>query len=253
MQIMSQDSPETAQAVTNDSPAQLAREIADVLQESNVGLIERMIKVIGLERVQALLSVTLEEEQGAGMLRKDGKRRTPGGAFFYRVRGSIPAPERRKLWPYAKQKKAAAPEAASKQPAPEQPAPAPIPWATVQVIYKKISPIATEAKTMKLTLVGRPAKILKQPECVIISLVGKPPSSLPKGLPTVPDNANSTWAVFIVNKQWNKVAESMKNAEDQLIVEGYPVIKDGSNILLAQSCKSLLLEKAAKAPKAGQA
>ncbi len=106
---------------------------------------------------------------------------------------------------------------------------------------------------MKLTLVGRPAKILKQPECVIVSLVGKPPSSLPKGLPAVPDNTNSTWAVFIVNKQWNKIAESMKNAEDQLIVEGYPVIKDGVNVLLAQSCKSLLLEKAAKAPKAGQA
>ena len=214
--IMSEDLP--GPAVNDDSPAQRAHEIAAALAESNVGLIQRILTVIGLERAQAFLAATLKQEQAGGMLRKDGKRRTPGGAFFYRVRGSIPTPERRKLWSYAKQKKAASSATVPKQPGPEQPAPEPITWATVQAIYKKISSSATEAKTMKLTLVGRPAKILKQPECVIISLVGKPPGSLPKGLPTVPDNANITWGV---------------------------------NVLLAQSCKSLLTEKAAKLPKPG--
>jgi hypothetical protein len=246
---MSEALAQTTQAVINDAVAQQAQEIAAVLKESNVDLIARMITVIGQERVQGFLSETLEQEQGDGLLRKDGQRRTPGGAFFYRIRGRIPATERRQLWPYMPKQRAAV----KAQPATQQPAPVPLTWATVQAIYQKISPSATEAKTMKLTLVGRPTKILKQPECVIISLVGKPPSSLPKGLPAVPDNTNSTWAVFIVNKQWNKIAESMKNAEDQLIVDGYPVIKDGANILLAQSCKSLLMEKTAKASKAGQA
>ncbi len=74
----------------------------------------------------------------------------------------------------------------------------------------------------------------------------------PKGLPIPPADSTNTRAVFIANKQWEKVAASIANQpEDKLIVEGYPLLKDGIAVVLAKSCKSVLLEQAAKAQKAG--
>jgi len=84
---------------------------------------------------------------------------------------------------------------------------------------------------------------------VILSMKGKEPGSLPKGLPTPPADSAITWAVFIANKQWAKVATSIETQqEDKLIVEGYPLLKDGIAVVLAQSCKSVFLEKASKDP-----
>ena len=102
---------------------------------------------------------------------------------------------------------------------------------------------------MKLTLVGRPKKVAKAGEgAVVVSLQGKPPGALPKGLPTPPETG-ITWAVFIANKQWNKVKDSMTtNAEDALIIEGYPLVdKNGAGVVLATNVKSKLMEIAAKA------
>jgi hypothetical protein len=81
---------------------------------------------------------------------------------------------------------------------------------------------------------------------------GKEPPSLPKGLPVPPPNSAVTWAVFIATKQWNTVQESItKNADDQLIVEGYPLIdpKSGANVVLVTSCKSVLQDRAAREAK----
>ena len=88
---------------------------------------------------------------------------------------------------------------------------------------------------MKITLIGRPLKIIQQAECVILSMKGKEPGSFPKGLPTPPAASAITWAVFIANKQWAKVAASLANQpEDNLIVEGYPLLKDGVAVVLVQ-------------------
>ncbi len=46
--------------------------------------------------------------------------------------------------------------------------------------------------------------------------------TLPKGLPPLP-NTPTTYMIFIQQKQWNKVRDAMQNADDALIVEGYPV------------------------------
>ena len=105
---------------------------------------------------------------------------------------------------------------------------------------------AGEAKTVKVTLVGRPQKVVGQKDCVVVSLRGKQPPALPKGLPAVPEGAAITWAVFIANKQWNRVKESMaRNDNDQLVIEGYPIVgKGGVAAVMATSCKSMLMERA---------
>jgi len=222
------------------SDKQIGNQIAEALGEPNVVLIRQIITVIGAARAQEVLGKTLELEAQGGILTREGdRRRTPGGVFFHLVRQTIAGSEKRKIWPFIKP---STPSAAPK--------PIELTWAQALELVKQVKEQPGEAKTVKVTLIGRPLKIIKQAECVILSMKGKEPGSLPKGLPTPPADSAITWAVFIANKQWAKVATSIETQqEDKLIVEGYPLLKDGIAVVLAQSCKSVFLEKAAKAQK----
>jgi hypothetical protein len=220
---------------------QLTKQVAEALNEANLALIRRIITVIGAERTQAFLTQTQEKLAKGGLLRKDGEPRTAGGVFFYLVRGAISKEERKQLFPYKKKPKRLG-QANAKPQAPG------LTWqAAIPFIAQVIQSIG-EAKTVKITLIGRPGNVVQQPTCVLVSMKGKEPGSLPKGLPAPPEGSAITWAVFIVNKQWAKVSESVQNnADDQLIVEGYPVVdaKRGVGVVLASSCKSVLMDRAA--------
>ena len=214
----------------------LISEIAGALAEPNVELVSQIIAVIGADRAREFLRQALEVEAQGGMITKaGGRRRTPGGVFFYLVRGNLRAKERRQLWPQDYQKKKAAPAG-----------PEPLTWEEALALIAQVIKETGEAKTVKVTLIGRPLKVISQKDCVVASLkAGKIPA-LPKGLPAVPEGSAITWAVFIANKQWNRVKESIeRNANDQLIVEGYPIVgKNGVAAVMATSCKSVLMERA---------
>jgi hypothetical protein len=170
------------------------------------------------------------------------------GVFFYLVWGAISKEERKQLFPYQKKKKPTE-KPSGKQQAPGDKSQTPaLSWAeAIPFIAQAIQSIG-EAKNVKVTLIGRPGNVVQQPTCVLVSMKGKEPGSLPKGLPAPPEGSAITWAVFIATKQWAKVSESVqKNADDQLIVEGYPVVdtKRGVGLVLASSCKSVLMDRAA--------
>jgi hypothetical protein len=127
-------------------------------------------------------------------------------------------------------------------------------WDEAKTLIVQVIKTPGEARTVKLTLIGRPQKIIAQQACVVVSLKGKEPPSLPKGLPPVPEGSTITWAVFIVNKQWNKVKASIEqNQDDQLIIEGYPLVgKNGVAAVMATNCKSVLMERAQREAKEAQ-
>jgi hypothetical protein len=101
---------------------------------------------------------------------------------------------------------------------------------------------------MKLTLIGRPGKVETKEQAVAFRLQGKPPASLPRGLPPLPSTPGLTWNVLVALQQWNRVKDSLAaNAEDQLIIEGYPVMQGRDLVLLAQSCTSIALQRTQKA------
>lgn len=227
----------------------LVDEITRQLTESNRRLIRRIVIVVGVERAQALLQQTLAIEATGGQQTRDGTRRkTPGGVFISLARAQAVSPqERQKLLD-------------NSSPKPVQPAStlvdasalAPLPWDEVTQLTTQALQAIGEAKTVKLTLIGRPSRFVQQPTCVILAMQGKAPASLPKGLPTPPVNSAITWVVFIATKQWNAVKDSINNhPEDNLIVEGYPIIdpKSGANVVLVTSCKSAMQERAARAAK----
>jgi phosphorylated adapter RNA export protein len=97
----------THETVPNPDKA-LIKHIAETLQEGNVLLIKQVVEVIGPERTQEFLQKTLEIEAAGGLMTTDSKRRrTPGGVFFYTVRGGIPKEEQRRIWPHARKKRPA--------------------------------------------------------------------------------------------------------------------------------------------------
>ena len=100
---------------------------------------------------------------------------------------------------------------------------------------------------MKITMLGRPGKIETRGQAVVFRMQGRPPGSLPKGLPPVPAQPPMTWTVIVALRQWNRVKDSLAaSQDDQLIIEGYPLMQGSQHVLLAQSCASMLQQREKK-------
>jgi hypothetical protein len=221
--------------------------LAQVLQEPNRPLLAQVLRTLGQDRCAAILAETLTCEANGGMLTRDGtRRRTPGGVFFQLVKDRVTPQERPRLFP---------------QPAPQhgqRPSPGQPPALTWDEARSLMQTLTTEppgeVRTMKLTLIGRPGKIETRGQAVVFRMQGKPPGALPRGLPPVPAQAPLTWNVLVALRQWNRVKDSLAaHQEDQLIIEGYPLMQGTQPVLLAQSCVSMLQQRAQKQAQQQQA
>ena len=214
----------------------LAQEIASTLEEENITQIQTIVDVIGNERTTKFFEKAKETEANGGMMIFSGKRRrTPGGTFFFIVRKGIKYKERMKIsdeWVPHKQKRKNS-----------------IRWEDGQAIaYKMLQhPKKGIVIRTKFTIIGRPKQIAKAKTYVVAVIDGKAtPTSMPKGLPTPPKNKVS-FAVFISNKQWKRVSESLnKYKDDELIVEGYPIFDSKKQVtaVLTQSVFSKKMQQA---------
>jgi hypothetical protein len=217
-------------------------QLAAVLQEPNVELLRQVLVVLGPDHTAELLAQTLEVEAAGGLLVTNGtRRRTPGGVFFHLVRQQVTRSQRDYLFPQS------APQTPQGQP-PAQAQLQILTWDEVPTIIQTLATApAGEARTMKVTLIGRPGKVDVQQQCVVFRMQGKPPASFPRGLPPVPADPPMTWTVMVAMRQWNRVKESVAaNHDDQLIIEGYPLLQGTNHVLMAQSCVSMLQQRAQK-------
>jgi hypothetical protein len=231
----------TANTITVDS-------LAEALQEPKRALLLKVLRTFGQDRCAAILADTLQCEANGGMLTTDGsRRRTPGGTFFRLVRERATPKERRHLFPRP------TPQQDTGQPQPQQQPQGqeqsqPLTWTDVQTVIQSLSSESPgEARTMKLTLIGRPGKVETRGQAVVFRMQGKPPASLPRGLPPVSAGPSMTWNVLVALRQWNRVKDSLAaNQDDQLIIEGYPMMQGSQPVLLVQSCASMLQQRAQK-------
>jgi len=219
-------------------------QLAAILQEPKVPLLRQVLRTVGPERCAALLADTLACEASGGMLTKDGtRRRTPGGVFLQLVKERATRQERQRLFSRAMPQQPKAPA----QPHGHPQAPT---WEEVQVL---VQTLPQGEATVKLTLIGRPAleAIQTRPTYVAFRMQGKAPGPLPKGLPPVPDQHPIAWLVVIALRQWHRVQASLAaHADDTLIIEGHPVVAgDGTHVLLAQTCTSVVQQRAKKQAK----
>jgi hypothetical protein len=219
-------------------------QLAEVLQEPNRPLLTQVLHTLGQDRCAAILADTLQCEASGGMLTKDGsRRRTPGGVFFQLVRERATPQERRRLFPWT------APQQGPRPPQRQPQAPTVLTWDEASTLMQTLATAPPgEARTMKLTLIGRPGKVETRGQAVVFRMQGKPPGALPRGLPPVPTQAPLTWSVMVALRQWNRVKDSLAaNQDDQLIIEGYPLMQGSQPVLLAQSCVSMVQQRAQKA------
>lgn len=222
---------------TGEKPLDAAA-VAAQLNETNPGAltqITRIVERMGDEFVATAVADTLRIEAEGGLLTEDKqRRRTPGGVFFYLVRGRITAEDRKVLFPR-----------------PPRPAKPPLPTIVTlsgterQAIYAQLKSHPGVATNMKLTLVGRPAKILKRDTFVAVTLASREPPTLPKGLPALPSHEPTVYLVYIATKQWRKVEEAIKDQEDKLIIEGYPFNDKKMGVIgvLTQSVTTVNLQR----------
>ena len=107
---------------------------------------------------------------------------------------------------------------------------------------------------MKLTMIGRPGKVETRGQTVVFRLQGKPPASIPRGLPPLPNTPAMTFTVMVALRQWNRVKEALDaDPSDVLVVEGYPVQQGEKLVLFANSCTSVALQRARKQAQQQQA
>ncbi len=102
------------------------------------------------------------------------------------------------------------------------PPPPPFVWAERgRAIEELLAQPRGRADNVKLTLIGRPGKIVEQGGFVMTTMQanGKVPT-LPKGLPAPPES-RLLYLVYIASKQWKKVSEAIQNPDDILILEGF--------------------------------
>ena len=222
-----------ADTAVDDLPLPLlAREIATRLNEPNRGLIFAMVQQLGaVASVELLHEVTRIEAEG-GMATSDGvRRRTPGGAFIYlakaRLRGRQPRP---------------------RPPTPVPPPQDPFCWddrtTYVQTLLEEIG----VAGSAKLTVTGRPGRVMQRGDIVIALLRNEKAPALPKGLPVPPTPTD--YLVYMTAKQWGKVSSALDDPADILIIEGYPAFDDRLKALSVYALNvTTRATQAAKRPK----
>lgn len=148
-------------------------QLAETLQEPNKPLLRQVLRVLGADRTTLLLTEALQLEAAGGLLTHDGtRRRTPGGTFFQLVRQQASPTERRRLFPRP------APQQDQLQP---QTPPPVLTWDEVPTIIQTLATqSAGEARTMKVTLIGRPGKVETRQQCVVFGYPLKAGHQMPQ-------------------------------------------------------------------------
>jgi hypothetical protein len=175
--------------------------------------------VLGAERALAFLEQARAVERQGGLMLPDGsRRRTFGGVYFRLLRDGVTSNQRWQIFAPLPQP-TTAPRAAA---AGTRPAPLNDAWfrddyaAAVAEAEEQLG----EARTVKATVMGRPAKVVTRDGAVLVGVSSKAPTAFPKGVPT-PTAVSTKYMLIVSQKQWNKVAQTLQNPDDVLIAEGY--------------------------------
>lgn len=227
----------------------VAADIARQLNETNPGAvaqIQRIVMHLGATRAYAFLQETLAREAAGGVWTTNrSRRRTPGGTYFFLIRGQITQEEHQTIWPQHLYPGTKSPETRQRIHRPKYEFP-PVYWAErISAATAALENPTGEAYTMKITVIGRPGKIIERDSFVVTPLASVKAPPLPKGLPMTPEEP-TVFLVYIAKKQWRKVAAAITDPEDKLIVEGYPVNdkKLGVIAVMTQNVTTIKLQRA---------
>jgi hypothetical protein len=245
-------------ATTTTRADEIARTLGETTPDA-VDQIAMILRAFGTAFADEILERTMATEARGGLTFIDeatheSRRRTPGGVFFSLVK------ERVKAWRDYQGERAARNGQAQPKP-PSEPTPPPKPVATPSPSSlpgsstagaapkpgKKIDTGPPKAEVaLKITVVGRPDKVIPQGDYVILAARSKRPGALPKGLP--PAEGGALVGVYVSAKQWGKVAGALADPEDVVVAEGVgSLAPDGRSIVVhATQVTTKMTQRAAK-------
>jgi len=218
-----------------DVPGNTANEICALLGETEPKprwAIERIVVVLGEERARAFAAEALALSQGdiSAAAREDGHVRTAGGVFFKLVKDRCDTPTRLRIfYPWRLKDRKGYSE-------PRRPAPS---WDERHTWLAGALRQPGLLRTMKVTLTGRPDKVIQQPEFVVFALKSAALPALPRGLPA-PDEAQSLVTVYVTRKHWGTVSGAlMADPGDSLIIEGHALYDEAIKGMAVYATKVL--------------
>jgi hypothetical protein len=164
----------TEEQTTTRGSDQTVEEIAAILGEVKrvpLGQIKQIVEILGLEKTRELVAQTEAIQTEGGLKTADGSRaRSKGGVFFYLVRGILTPPDRRRVWPPRRT------GTKGKQGNVRS-----LAWADRLPILAKLQKRPPgEARTVKMTVIGRPGRVITKGEVMLISIPR--PASVPRSL-----------------------------------------------------------------------
>jgi len=188
--------------------------------------VQRIVWALGRTQSRHLLEQTLQIEENGGMMLRDGsRRRTPGGIFFHLAYTTGQIKEGRTLqrpvYKQPKQEKQALKPQVKQVTVEQTQQTTPVLTWEDRIVAVKAAEQEKGQANVKITVIGRPGKIVDKGSCIVTVMESTKVPMLPKGLPT-PTAVPTKYAVYIASKQWKKVEEAIRDPEDTLIIEGFP-------------------------------
>ena len=231
-------------------------QIAKTLHEHDslaVRQIRHIVNVLGLATTETIVAEALRIEEAGGLLVADGtRRRTLGGVFFVVVRQYLNPEQQQSIFRRFVAYKPQV-QATDQSPLPPvAPAPPSITWHEREPLIASLEPTIGKATSVKVTLIGRPARVSEQAQFTLLTLTYTGPlPSLPKGIPVPVKVPATTYSVYIGKKQWKQVAEALTNPEDMLIVEGVQILDATTKTIAVFATKTTtkLIQQANRPPK----
>jgi PHAX RNA-binding domain len=227
------------------------QEVADLIAEQlgeqdqlPRATIWRSVNVLGIENALTFLKRAQEIDAAGGIMTQDGsRRRTLGGVYFNLLHKEVPRKKHARIFPPA-----------ARPPQQQKQTPVGLAWSERGQALDEAEQERGIATTVKITIIGRPGRIIERGQCVVLSMQPAekiPP--LPAGLPLPPLAKVSTthYTVYVSTKQWRKVAEAMKDQEDVLIAEGWPLL-DQERGAIAVYISNITTKKIQQAKKQAQ-
>ncbi len=206
--------------------ASVADEIAARLGENEsepIRQISRAVRILGEEKVRSFVTQTLQVEAAGGlMLPNDSRRRTPGGVFFHLMRTGV---EHKEWYRIFRPQTTGHDKGTQGSGTATGTVMTPFDWTTFSTAATEAMSEAGEATTVKLTVIGRPGKVIERGDVALVAMRSEKVPSLPKGVPA-PPSSTVDYMVLVGMKQWRKVAEALAaDLADKVLMEGYPTIQ----------------------------
>ncbi len=179
--------PPQDRATLDASAGEIAAQLGET-EEEPIPQIRRAVRLLGAHRVRTVVARARDVEAAGGMMRADGsQKRALGGVFFILMRDDVGRKDFYRIFKGGHHQRTGGTGAAPHT------TPPPFDGTTFGTATIEAMNEPGEATTVKLTVIGRPGKIVERGAVVLVGMRSEKAPSLPKGVPAPPHPRPTTW------------------------------------------------------------